>query len=365
MQAIKSKLVNWLPHIVVLMFVLLLPLFVFDRTDDHLIIWRYSYYYQMFFMILAFYVNYLYLVPKLYFSQRKVFFFVALVLLAIAILLLSHLCFELLSFDDLRHKLDMKELPKPMDKIDFKPKERKLFFIDPRVIDNFYFLLLILGTSTGVGVIKQVKQTEKEQQEKEKAHQDTELAFLKNQISPHFFFNALNNIYALIAIDGTKAQKSVEKLSGLMRYLIYESDIKTIELRKEFEFTQNYIDLMRQRLTSKVELDVHISDIVSDFNIPPLLFIPFIENAFKHGVSYREKSFIKILLQSETDKVVFKCENSIPQKLKADENNSGGVGITNIKKRLNLIYGNKANLKMSSNDNVFEVSLTIPIIKDA
>ena len=214
-------------------------------------------------------------------------------------------------------------------------------------------------------MIKQVKQTEKEQQEKEKAHQDTELAFLKNQISPHFFFNALNNIYALIAIDGTKAQKSVEKLSGLMRYLIYESDIKMIELRKEFEFTQNYIDLMRQRLTSKVELDVHISDIASDFNIPPLLFIPFIENAFKHGVSYREKSFIKILLQSETDKVVFKCENSIPQKLKADENNSGGVGITNIKKRLNLIYGNKANLKMSSNDSVFEVSLTIPIIKDA
>ncbi len=365
MQDVKSKISNWLPHIVAVMFVLLLPIFVFDRSDDHLNFWRYSYYYQMFFMVVAFYVNYLYIVPKLYFSNKKLYFFLVLILFAFLILIAFQTFYELLAFDDLRAKLDIKDMPKPVnDDINFHQEEKKPFFINPRFIDNLYFLILIFSSSTGIAIIKRTKQNEKVQQEKEKAHQDTELAFLKNQISPHFFFNALNNIYALIAIDSNRAQKSVEKLSGLMRYLIYESDIKTIELRKEFEFTQNYIDLMRQRLTSKVELDVHISEIVSNFNIPPLLFITFIENAFKHGVSYREKSFIKILLQSEEDRVIFRCENSIPQKLKTEEKGSGGVGISNIKKRLDLIYGGLAKLEMNPVDDVYVVSLTIPVMSE-
>ncbi len=363
MQLLKSKKIsNWLPHLVAVMFVLLLPLFVFDRSDEHLIFWRYSYYYQMFFMIVAFYVNYFILVPRLYFSKNKLYFFLVLILLALVILLLSNFFYEILAFEQLKDKLDMKDLPKPLQ--DMNHDDRKPFFINPRVIDNFYFLILVLSTSTGTAILKRVRQNEKIQQEKEKAHQDTELAFLKNQISPHFFFNALNNIYALIAIDSNKAQKSVEKLSGLMRYLIYESDIKTIELSKEFEFNQNYIDLMRQRLTSKVELEVNISDIVSNFNIPPLLFIPFIENAFKHGVSYREKSFIKIFLKSEKDKVIFECRNSIPKRRNGDESVKGGVGVANIKKRLDLIYGDKASLKMTDENDVFIVSLTIPLIKE-
>ncbi len=365
MQLSKSKISNWLPHFVAVMFVLLLPLFVFDRSDEHLAFWRYSYYYQMFFMIIAFYVNYFFLVPRLYFSKKKVYFFLVLILFAFIILLLSYLFYELLAIEELRVKMDMKDLPKPIKDLHLGPDEHKSSFFNPKIIDNFFFLILVLTSSTGAAIVKRVKQNEKIQQEKEKAHQDTELAFLKNQISPHFFFNALNNIYALIAIDSNKAQKSVEKLSGLMRYLIYESDIKTIELSKEFEFNQNYIDLMRQRLTSKVELDVNISEIVSNFNIPPLLFIPFIENAFKHGVSYREKSFIKIFLKSEKDKVIFECRNSIPKRQNGDESVKGGVGVANIKKRLDLIYGDKADLKMVSEDDVFVVSLTIPLIKES
>ncbi len=301
-----------------------------------------------------------FLCPSFIFLKIRCIFFLVLILLAFVILLLSHFFYEILAFEELKDKLDMKVLPKPLQNMN--SVDRKPFFINPRVIDNFYFLILILSTSTGTAILKRVRQNEKIQQEKEKAHQDTELAFLKNQISPHFFFNALNNIYALIAIDSNKAQKSVEKLSGLMRYLIYESDIKTIELSKEFEFNQNYIDLMRQRLTSKVKLEVYISEIVSNFNIPPLLFIPFIENAFKHGVSYREKSFIKIMLKSEMDKVIFECRNSIPKKHNGDELIKGGVGVANIKKRLDLIYGDKADLKMMSEDDEFVVSLTIPLI---
>ena len=353
MQILKSKKLNiWLPHIIAIAFVVLMPLFVFDRGDNHLTFWRYMYYYQMFFMALAFYINYFVIVPRFYFSKRKVVFFIVLVAFALLILVLSQVCFELFGFEELRERLTMKDMVGPERKEDM--------LLNPRSVDNLYLLIFVLSTSTGMGIIQKVKQNEKEQQEREKAHQDTELAFLKNQISPHFFFNALNNIYALIAIDGEKAQQSVEKLSGLMRYLIYESDIKMIDLKKEFEFNRNYIDLMRQRLTSKVELDVYISEATSDIQIPPLLFIPFIENAFKHGVSYREKSFIDISLKQEVGKVIFECKNS-NQSQRDNEKKVGGLGVVNIKKRLDLIYGDKALLEMDNKDDIFTVKLSIPL----
>jgi sensor histidine kinase YesM len=218
----------------------------------------------------------------------------------------------------------------------------------------------VLGFSTGMAVIQRLRQNEAQQQKIEKARVDSELAFLKNQISPHFFFNSLNNIYALIAIDADKAQGAVEKLSGLMRYLIYESDIETVELQKEFEFTQNYIDLMQQRLTSKVKLEIAIQQKLPKVEIPPLIFIPFIENAFKHGISYRENSFIQVDLRIENDFVVFDCNNSIPQQAKEPGKN-GGVGIVNIQKRLGLIYGERAQLTMGNDGSVHSVHLIFPL----
>jgi LytS/YehU family sensor histidine kinase len=220
-------------------------------------------------------------------------------------------------------------------------------------------MVVVLGFSSGMAIIQRLRKNETEQKEIEKANVESELAFLKNQISPHFFFNSLNNIYALIAIDGDKAQKAVEKLSGLMRYLIYDSDIKTVELRKEFEFMQNYIDLMQQRLTSKVKLTVDIQQDVPSVEIPPLIFIPFVENSFKHGISYRDNSFITILLKTEGNNLLFKCENSIAKKTNKED--KGGLGIVNIKRRLNLLYGNKAQLIQYDNDNVYKIELHIPL----
>jgi len=160
-----------------------------------------------------------------------------------------------------------------------------------------------------MAIIQRLRKNEFKQKEIEKARIDSELAFLKNQISPHFFFNALNNIYGLIAIDSDKAQQAVEKLSGLMRYLIYDSNIDTIELQKEFDFTSKYIELMQQRFSSKIKIDIEISNNLPEAQIPPLLFIPFIENAFKHGISYREHSFVSIRLTAEDNKVIFECNN--------------------------------------------------------
>ncbi|BAX79118.1 sensor histidine kinase [Labilibaculum antarcticum] len=352
MNISKNRIEKCLPHIAGLLLFSILPLFVFDGNNDRDIFWMYSYYYQLLFMIVAFYVNYLIIVPRFFFEKRKIYFFGVILLFAVLLLIASQYLYELLQIDSLKHvnMIGGKIMP---------PK--RTFGLHPKLVDNFYLMLVVLGFSTGMANIQRLKNNENEQKEIEKARLNTELAFLKNQISPHFFFNSLNNIYALIAIDGDKAQKAVEKLSGLMRYLIYESDIKTVELKKEFEFMQNYIDLMQQRLSSKIELNVNIDNKLPIAKIPPLLFIPFIENAFKHGISYRENSFISISLKAEKNEIIFECTNSIPQNKKESAHIKGGIGIVNIEKRLELIYGNLAKLKIDKDTSQYMVHLTIPL----
>lgn len=352
MENSKNRLEKWLPHIIGLLLFSILPLFIFDRANERAIFWMYSYYYQLVFMVVAFYVNYLIITPRFFFNKKKIYFFGVVLLFAVLLLTISQYLYDILQLDSLRHE-NMgvaKEFP-----------PRKTNGLHPKLLDNFFLMVVVLGFSTGMANIQRLKRNESEQEEIEKTQLNTELAFLKNQISPHFFFNSLNNIYALIAIDGDKAQQSVEKLSGLMRYLIYDSDIKTVELSKEFEFMQNYIDLMQQRLTAKVKLSVNIQKQVPAVEIPPLIFIPFVENAFKHGVSYREQSFIDIFLETEGNQVLFKCKNSVAKKNKPLSEKQGGLGIVNIKRRLSLLYGDQAKLIQTQKDDVYTIELQIPL----
>ncbi|MDB4584430.1 histidine kinase [Draconibacterium sp.] len=351
MEFTKNKIEKVLPHVIGLLLFFILPVFVFDRNNERAIYWIYSYYYQLLFMVVAFYVNYIVIVPRFFFSKRRIYFFAVIFLFAFLLLFISQYLYNVLQFDSLR--------PEPNIAAE-DTRSGSNFGLHPKLIDNFFLLILVLGFSTGMAIIQRLRQNETQQKEIEKARVDSELAFLKNQISPHFFFNSLNNIYALIAVDTDKAQDSVEKLSGLMRYLIYESDIKTVELQKEFEFTQNYIDLMQQRLTSKVKLEINIQQKLPKVEIPPLIFIPFIENAFKHGISYRENSFITVDLRIENDCVVFDCNNSVLQQAK-EPGKSGGVGIVNIQKRLGLIYGERAQLTMENDGSAHSVHLVIPL----
>ncbi len=351
MNTVKLKIHKWLPHVIGVLFFAILPLFVFEHSDNRAIFWIYSYYYQLAFMLIAFYLNFLVIVPRYFFDDKRLYYFLIVAIFALTLLFISQFLYHVIDFDSLRSE----NFPDVQ-----KQKPNGFLGLHPKIIDNFFLLLLVLGFSTGMAIIQRLKHNEAQQKEVEKARVDSELAFLKNQISPHFFFNSLNNIYALIAVDTDKAQDAVEKLSGLMRYLIYESDTKTVELRKEFEFTQNYIDLMRQRLTSKVKLDINIQQKLPNVEMPPLIFIPFIENAFKHGISYRENSFISVDLRTENEKVIFICKNSVPQQAKETGKN-GGVGIVNIKKRLDLIYGNNAQLTMENNGSEHWVQLSIPL----
>lgn len=358
MKIKKDKIQEWLPQIIILLFIIVLPIFVFKQSDTELEHWKTRYYFQAVFAVIAFYGNYLFIVPHYFFSGKRIRFFLVLLGFAVSLFIV---------FEVLNHQFGINPPPKGP-----KPNERHFFeepqmhspprhpiVLHPRFIDDALFIILVLGFSTGIRIVQRLHQDENQKKEMEKAHVETELAFLKNQINPHFFFNSLNNIYALIEIDGKEAQKAVEQLSGLMRYLIYESDVKMVKLEKEFEFTRNYIDLMKQRLSPKVKLLINIQQNIPDIDIPPLIFIPFIENAFKHGVSYRGESFINIALRAYNDKIDFICKNSIHDNKKS-VTEKGGVGITNIKKRLELLYGKNATLIQHIRDNSFIVELIIP-----
>ena len=193
--------------------------------------------------------------------------------------------------------------------------------------------------------------------ELEKQNLQTELEYLKHQINPHFFMNTLNNIHALIDIDAEKAKETVIELSKIMRYILYDSSQPLIPLQKEITLMNNYIELMRIRYTDPIDITVSVPEHVPDVKIPPLLFITFIENAFKHGISYRHASFVHVAIEVQEKELSFYIMNSNFNQLPHDT----GIGLENVTKRLNLLYGNKYTLSIRAEEDVYRVTLVIPI----
>lgn len=231
-----------------------------------------------------------------------------------------------------------------------------------QMINTFFISLLVAGFNTAIAVTNRWVAEEQARKEAEKEQVKTELAFLQNQVSPHFFMNTLNNIHALVDADHELAQDAILKLSGLMRYLLYESGRGATTLKKEIEFLKSYINLMELRVDSSVEIIADLPEKINDVKIPPLLFISFIENAFKHGISYREKSSLRFRLVQHENSIEFTSENTIP--LHADPGKiagKGGIGLENIRKRLDLIYGKKYDLYIDNQGDVFKVSLRVPV----
>ena len=204
--------------------------------------------------------------------------------------------------------------------------------------------LVMLGLTAGLGATIRMSS---QWQEAETARQEAELKNLRNQLNPHFLLNTLNNIYALIAFDTEKAQQTVQDLSRLLRYVLYESQLNHVPLCKEIDFIQNYIDLMRIRVHKDVQIKIDIqTERNSQTPIAPLLFISLIENAFKHGISSTEPSFIHICIREEKDTVCCEISNSNHPKNKSDKSGSG-IGLEQVKKRLELIYPGKYTWKVS------------------
>ena len=201
--------------------------------------------------------------------------------------------------------------------------------------------------------------------EKEKLR--SELEYLKYQINPHFFMNSLNNIHALIDIDKVKAQKTVVELSNMMRYVLYDKSSTYVPMEKEVKFLGSYIDLMRLRYTDKLEIKTDFSTEPQGIYVPSLLFMQFLENAFKHGVTYKKKSLIEVSLKADeaVGNVIFTCRNTLPESPNTTVVRTGsGIGVENARKRLELLYSGKAQLLISNNGEWYNVELKIPIQYD-
>ena len=236
--------------------------------------------------------------------------------------------------------------------------KRAPLFIGQHDIVSIIILILMFGMNLGVKLYVRQRSDQKRLSLLEKENLEQQLEYLKYQINPHFLMNTLNNIHALVDIDPEKAKSTILELSKMMRFVLYEGNKQGVPLDREMAFLQNYITLMKLRYTDKVRITVDIPQSLPNKEVPPLMFITFVENAFKHGVSYRHDSFIDIKVMIDGDRLIFLCRNSrIPQ----EEDKHGGVGLTNVKQRLDLIYKDTYTLDIKDEAEQYSVTLNIPL----
>jgi two-component sensor histidine kinase len=185
-----------------------------------------------------------------------------------------------------------------------------------------------------------------------------ELAFLKSQINPHFLFNTLNNIYSLAYQRSEKTPAAILKLSEIMRYMLYESNEELVELSKEISYLQNYIELQRLRFKHQAFVNLLITGEASNQRIMPLVLISFVENAFKHGVVTEQANPVEIFIQIEQDRIIFKVQNKIAQ---VNKDESGGIGLLNVKRRLDLFYKDHYSLKIDQQTDFYTSELKLDL----
>lgn len=337
-------------HILAWATFILLPLYLILENGGMDMFFIQRIFFRTIIYILIFYINFFLLIPWLLFKGKKLQFYLILVALVVSLYFVNE------SVN--RHVFvnEQQQLNKVFDRAarDMKPPKHPWKF---DIYNYLFTTVLVSGFSIGLRMNGRYMENEKKRKELEKEKLSSELALLKNQISPHFFFNTLNNIYSLTEINTKDAQDAILKLSKMMRYLLYESEKEDTMLSSEIDFLKNYIELMKLRLNDKVSLNVALPAKFKDTKFPPLMFISFVENAFKHGVSYREPSFIDIELIVGHEKINFVCKNSLVSKT---ENDAGsGIGLENIRKRLNLLFPGKHRLYINQSDKAFEVELEI------
>ena len=241
------------------------------------------------------------------------------------------------------------------------PEQKSIFMI---ITDELIISFLVVGAGTSIKMVAQWLNEENRRKDLEKEQLKTELAFLRHQVSPHFFMNTLNNIHALIDINAEDAKNTIIELSTMMRYLLYDTAQGQTTLKKEIKFIESYISLMQLRFPKKVAVILEVPKNILDIQIPPMLFLSFLENAFKHGVSYQTDSFVSFVLEQADNRLHCTIKNSKHNNKENLDKSYSGIGLTNIKQSLKLLFGDDYILNIFENDNEFEVQLTIPIYEN-
>jgi two-component system LytT family sensor kinase len=230
---------------------------------------------------------------------------------------------------------------------------------------NWYFVVhfFVAGASTIVKIVAEWARQIRERQELEHKTMQSELRFLKSQINPHFLFNTLNNLYALTLKKSDDAPEIVIKLAEMMRYMLYDCNERQVPLIKEINYIQNYLDLERLRQSKDAEIRFEVKGESDDQQIAPLLFIPFLENSFKHGMTdLLGQGYVHIHLAAEKQMVNFSIENTkSPSRPSQNTKRSGGIGLENIRRRLQLLYPGKYELKIEETPNTYRVNLILDL----
>lgn len=326
-------------------------------------------------LLALFLINRFILLPKLFFQGKKNLYFLSVIILIAAITIVtfsfqnnSNQQRELPPRDrilnnrfensDLRRSDDILRQKHPENRLPPGPMGRKGPAPIPPYANFLILAVLLVGFDAGLQISMRWANLEQEKFRLQKESVENQLAFLRSQVSPHFFMNTLNNIHALVDIDSEEAKRAIIKLSKLMRHLLYDSEGKTTPIKKEVEFIKSYIELMKLRFSNKVKINIEIPSEIPDKLIPPLLFTSLLENAFKHGISYNKESFINILMSFTENQVHFSIENSNHPK---KEEEASGIGIENTKKRLALLFKDNFDFNISETNEIYKVKLNIPL----
>jgi len=235
----------------------------------------------------------------------------------------------------------------------------RIYQLKPAILFVIFPYLFALAASTAFQMIRDKMKADQLLKEKENENLKTELSFLRSQVSPHFMFNVLNNMVALARKKSDALEPSLIKLSSLMRYMLYEADEEKVPLEKETEYLQSYIDLQQQRFGKNVAVHFNVEKADTIYDIEPMMLIPFVENAFKHGTGMVENASIEISLRAKNNMLQFSVRNKYDPSSQEIKDKTSGIGMANVKRRLNLLYGGNHSLLITKNDGWFMVSLQL------
>jgi two-component system, LytTR family, sensor kinase len=363
----NEKTARIILHILIWAVVLGLPIYAARRFQmgRHFLL---TYYTITAISALIFYANYLFLIPAFFWQKKRYIYYVSVLALLFFFYFISDFAsdqvFSIIAKNGNSDQINRQPGEEGGMRLPPVQMRRPGFIIampNAQLIGYTTSSLFMVFLSLGLRVLERQSKIEKMQEEMEKAKLNAELALLKNQISPHFFFNTLNNIYSLIGKNNEDSKSAVIKLSKLMRYLLDDSGQDDKLLSEEIEFMTNYIDLMKLRIGAKTKLNVNFPVVYKDLKIPYLLFVSIIENAFKYGISVQEESYVNVSLECGENNIIFKCENGLPESISEPVFASTGIGLENLKKRLSLLYPGRHELEITRTKNKFEVNLIIQL----
>ncbi|HOH83275.1 MAG TPA: histidine kinase [Bacteroidales bacterium] len=346
----NKSLLNILLHTGVWLILFSLPILFFPGELSSFRVVFHMNWIFLFFAGILFYINYFWLVDFFVFEKKTAWFIIINILIIALFTWLNDLV--IISW----HKPFMDGAPGPPPELGHKPMfkpDRNMIFIRNAAT---YVVPVII--SLMLKVMKRIKKVEAEKKDIEHERLQSELMHLKHQLNPHFFFNSLNNIYALVDISPEKSKEAIHRMAKLIRYLLYETDRPLVSLSQEIEFLKQYVEIMKLRLTEKTNLSASFPNDKANPDIAPLLFLPLVENAFKHGItSTHSEIAIELKLQNKT--IIFTTQNAYNPT--DNERNQAGIGIENLKKRLELLYSGQYEYKTSIENGIFHTFLSIKL----